>query len=68
MFTLFVREDGDLNCAGSVMRTPASDPNNAVLLCRAEQGGYARQTGGCSVCKAKILSHSHLFVIKQSWQ
>ena len=59
MFTLFVREDGDTNCAGSVIRTPASDPSNAVMLCRAEVGANNLQTGSCSVCKAKILSHSH---------
>ena len=55
MFTLVVREDGDVNCAGSVMRTPASDPNNAVMLCRAEQGAYNHQTGSCSVSKAKYI-------------
>ena len=49
MFTVVVREDGDVNCAGSIMRTPASDPNNAVMLCRAEMGDYAWQTGSCTV-------------------
>ena len=38
MFTLVVREDGDAHCAGSLMMTLASDPNNASMLCRAEQG------------------------------
>ena len=49
MFTLVVRENGNSHCAGSVMRTPASDPNNAVMLCRAEQGWDQYQTGSCTV-------------------
>ena len=49
MFTLVVREDGNAHCAGSVMRTLASDPNNAVMLCRAEQGWESYQTGSCTV-------------------
>ena len=51
MFILTLRVDGDRNCAGSVMRTPAADPNNAVMLCRAERGAYGYQTGACSVSK-----------------
>ena len=57
MFMLVVRVDGNTNCAGSVMRTPASDPNNAVMLCRAERGAYDRQTGSCSVCKTKYTTY-----------
>ena len=49
MFTLTIREDGDIACAGSIMRTPASDPNNAVLLCRAETGYQEWQMGSCTV-------------------
>ena len=49
MFTLVIREPGNAHCAGSLMRTPASDPNNAVMLCRAEQADYAYQTGSCTV-------------------
>ena len=48
MFTFVVR-DLDLECAGTVTRTPASDPNNPVVLCRAEQGWNAHQTGTCTV-------------------
>ena len=49
MFTLVIREPGNVHSAGSVMRTPVSDPNNAVMLCRAEQADYAYQTGSCTV-------------------
>ena len=51
MFTLVVRESGNGGCAGSVLRTPASDPNNAVMLCRAEHGNDSWQTGSCTVCQ-----------------
>ena len=49
MFTLVIREPGNAHCAGSVMRTPASDPSNAIMLCRAEQGHEQWQTGTCTV-------------------
>ena len=49
MFTLVVRERLDNQCAGSVMKTPASDPNNALMLCRAEHGYDQFQTGTCTV-------------------
>ena len=49
MFTVVVREDGDVNCAGSIVRTPASDPNNEIMLCRAEMGDFAWLTGSCTV-------------------
>ena len=61
MFTLVVREDGDVNCAGSVMKTPASDPDNAFMLCRAETGFSDWQSGSCTV---KILES---LVNKRIW-
>ena len=48
MLTLVVR-DLDLESAGTATRTQASDPNNPVVLCRAEQGWNAHQTGTCTI-------------------
>ena len=45
MFTLVLREDGERDAAGTMLRTPATDPSNPVELCRAEQGGDSWQTG-----------------------
>ena len=68
MFTLVVREIAT-HCAGSVMRTPASDPNNAAMLCRAEQGDYTYQTASCTVSltvwltiKTMNFLHSYLYI------
>ncbi len=49
MFTLNVREDGDVNCAGTVQRVSATDPNDVMDLCAAEQADYTWQTGTCTV-------------------
>ena len=51
MFTVFVRQNGEVHCAGSIMKTPAADLNNAVMLCRSERGAHDWQTGSCSVRK-----------------
>ena len=49
MFTLVLREDEDAHCAGTVMRTPASDPGNPVQLCRAAAADDGNNTGTCTV-------------------
>ena len=49
MFTVVVRELDEDYCAGSVMRTLTTDPEDAVMLCRAEIGGDDNQTGTCTV-------------------
>ena len=41
MFTLVIQEDNDNHCTGSLMRTPASDPSDAIMLCRAKTSEYA---------------------------
>ena len=49
MFTLVIREYYDDYCAGSVYRTLTTDPEDGVLLCRAEAADWAFQTGTCTV-------------------
>ena len=49
MFTLVIRENGNSHCAGTVMRTLASDPGNPFQLCRAEAADYGHNTGTCTV-------------------
>ena len=62
MFTLVLREDEDAHCAGTVMRTPASDPGNPVQLCRAEAADDGNNTGTCTVgARAQIYVGYYLY-------
>ena len=51
MFTLVVREPHDDSTAGSIFRTLTTDPEDGVMLCRAEVGLFEHQTGTCTVRK-----------------
>ena len=50
MFTLVVREPGGTNAAGTIL------VNGVDVLCRAEQGEHAWQTGTCTV-RLRRLQH-----------
>ena len=58
MFTVVVREPFEDFAAGSIMRTLTTDPEDAVMLCRAEIGYEAHQTGTCTVRELIKLSWS----------
>ena len=48
MFTLFVREQGAAEAAGTIL------VNGVDVLCRAEEGDSAWQTGSCTVRLGKL--------------
>ena len=64
MFTLTTREEGGDLCSGSMMRTPALDPNNPVVLCRAEPGYHEYHMATCTV--PYILKLAESFSIDRS--
>ena len=64
MFTLTVREEGGDLCSGSMMRTPALDPNNPVVLCRAEPGYHEYHMATCTVLY--IIKSAELLSIDRS--
>ena len=58
MFTLVVREAGNVDAAGTIL------VNGVDVLCRAEQGDDDWQTGTCTVCLGRLqLSTTFQFAI-----